>query len=284
MSGELHGLHELHDLIDATGGGCCVLRADGTIDTASLGFLALTGAPPQVAGQLPTALIVELPALDQLDSIVDAQSPVFRHVGADGVGRELAAAYVAKPGGGSGGVLILVDRSGEARLRRGQVRLGREIDDLKAELAERERQPRRPRIRSMSELAGRLTDALMRGRRYKHDVSIIAIQIDTDAIQDELATAIGEALIGCVRGVDDIGCADPKHWIMLLPHTPLAGGEIVATRVQTRLAGLDLARVGVGVAQVGTEEPGSVAVERADQASAQALETGAGVLLAVALV
>jgi hypothetical protein len=276
---------ELHELIDATGGGCCVLRADGTIDTASLGFLALTGAPPQVAGQLPTALIVELPGLDQLGSAVDAESPVFRHVGADGVGRELAAAYVSKVGGASGGVLILVDRSGEARLRRGQVRLGREIDDLKAELAERERQPRRPRIRSMSELAGRLSEALMRGRRYKHDVSILAIQIDdTDAMPDERAKAIGETLIGCVRGVDDIGCADPKHWIMLLPHTPLAGGEIVATRVQTRLAGLDLPRVGVGVAQVGTEEPGSVAVERADQASAQALETGAGVLLAVALV
>jgi PAS domain-containing protein len=277
-------LHELHELIDATGGGCCVVRADGTIDAASPGFLALTGAPQQIAGLLPSALVEELPTLDQLGPAVAPESPVFRHVGADGIGRELAAAYVRNVGGAPGGVLLLVDRSGEARLRRDHVRLDRQIDDLKAELAQREREPRRPRIRSMSELAGRLEEALMRGRRYHHEVSIIAIQIDVDTVSDELAKTIGETLIGCVRGVDDLGRADAKHWILVLPHTPLAGGEIVATRVQIRLAGIDLARVGVGVAQVGGEEPGSVAVERADQAGAQALESGGGVLLAVALV
>jgi hypothetical protein len=279
---------ELHKLIDATGGGCCVLGADGTIEAASPGFLALSGAPTQIAGQRPSAMIEELPAIDQLSAAVDAQSPVFRHVGADGVGRELAAAYVLNEGGGAGGVLILVDRSGEARLRRGHVRLGREIDDLEAKLAERSRQPQRSRVRSLPELLGRLDEALMRGRRYKHDVSCIAIHIEVDAASDELRDTlrktIAETLIGCVRGVDDLGGADIDHWICVLPHTPLAGGEIVATRVRTRLTGIDLARVGIGVAQVGPEEPGSAAIERADQASAQALEAGGGVLLAVALI
>ncbi|PRQ07997.1 hypothetical protein [Enhygromyxa salina] len=279
---------ELHRLIDATGGGCCVIRADGTIDAASPGFLALAGAPPRVAGQLPSALIEELPALDQLRAAVDAQTPVFRHVGADGVGHELAAAYVPDVGGAAGGVLVLVDRSSEARLRRGQVRLNREIDDLEAQLAQRQRQPQRSRIRSMPELNGRLEEALMRGRRYKHDVSCISVQIEmpagSEAHDDELVQTVGETLIGCVRGVDDLGCADLRHWIFVLPHTPLAGGEIVATRVRTRLAGIELNRVGLGVAQVGGEEPGSAAIDRADQASAQALESGGGVLLAVALI
>ncbi|KIG15402.1 hypothetical protein DB30_05598 [Enhygromyxa salina] len=289
---------ELHRLIDATGGGCCVVRGDGTIEAASPGFLALTGAPQQLAGQAPSAVFAELPALDRLGAAVNEQSPVFRHVGADGVGRELAAAYVLNTGGVAGGVLVLVDRSGEARLRRGQVRLSREIDDLEAQLAERQRQPQRSRIRSMPELIGRLEEAVMRSRRYKHDVSCISLQIEMPIDlehHEDLAKRIGETLVGCVRGVDELGSASVRResspelstahrWVFVLPHTPLAGGEIVATRVLTRLAGIDLARVGLGVAQVGAEEAGSAAVERADQASAQALESGGGVLLAVALI
>ncbi|PRP99881.1 hypothetical protein ENSA5_28690 [Enhygromyxa salina] len=272
------------ELIDATGGGCCQLRAEGTIDSASPGFVALTGAPKDIAGREPGALIRELPALAELPSMVDAETPVLRVVGADGIGRELSAALVADPGGESGGVLILVDRSGEARLRRSQARLGRQIDDLKAELAEREREPRRPRIRSMVELARRLDEALMRARRYKHPLTIISIEVESDEALADRAMAVGETLIACVRGVDDLGRADANHWCLILPHTPLAGGEVVAKRVLARLAELGLATVGVGVAQVGAEEPGSAAVERADQAGAQALESGGGLLLAVALV
>ncbi len=272
----------VHQLIDATGGGCCELRSDGTIAAASPGFFALTGAPEAVDGLAASALLRELPDLEQLSDVIEADSPVFRQIGADGIGRELAAARVLGSEGTS--TLVLVDRSGEARLRRKQARLGRQIDDLKAELAAREREPRRPRIRSMAELARRLDEALMRSRRYQHHVTIISIEIDAAEQIGERAPVIGEKLVGCVRGVDDLGRVDDRHWVLVLPHTPLAGGEVVATRIQTRLAELELSKVGVGVAQVGAEEAGSTAVGRADQAAMQALEKGGGMLLAVALV
>lgn len=271
----------LHELIDATGGGCCRVRQDGTIVSASPGFVALTGAPSEFDGHTPAALLPELPALDRLARAVDPETSVFRQIGSDGIGRELAAAFVSDAEGG--GMLVLVDRSGEARLRRRQASLGRQIDDLKAELAAREREPRRSRIRSMAELARRLDEALARARRYDHALTILAIQLDLAGAPEHSVQAVGDKLIGCVRGVDDLGRVDANHWVLVLPHTPLAGGEVVAKRIVDRLAELDLRKVGVGVAQVGSQEPGSGAVERADQASAQALESGTGLLLAVSL-
>lgn len=272
----------VHQLIDATGGGCCELASDGTIVSASPGFVALTGAPEPLVGLEPKAFVRELPVLERLGEAVESDSSVFRQIGADGIGRELAAALVS--GEGEARFLVLVDRSGEARLLRKQARLGRQVDDLKAELAAREREPRRPRIRSMAELARRLDEALMRSRRYHHHVTIISIEIRAEQPLGERAAVVGEKLVGCVRGVDDLGRVDEKHWVLVLPHTPLAGGEVVATRVQTRLAELELTQVGVGVAQVGDEEAGSAALGRADQAALQALEKGGGMLLAVALV
>ena len=274
----------VHQLIDATGGGCCLVRSDGTIESTSSGFRALTGADESIVGQALSSAIPELPELANLPDALTTETPVFRQVGSDGIGRELAAALVPGDDEGAASVLVLSDRSGEARLRRKQARLGRQIDDLKAELAAREREPRRPRIRSMTELARRLDEALMRARRYKHQVTIISIRIQSDEPLGERAAVVGEKLVGCVRGVDDLGRVDEQHWVLVLPHTPLAGGEVVATRIQTRLAELELEHVGVGVAQVGNEEAGSAGVERADQAATQALDGGGGMLLAVALV
>lgn len=270
---------ELFELIDATGGGACLLREDETVEIASSGFVALTGAPREHVGVRLSTLLAELPGLDQLPEEIVAETPVFRQVGADGIGRELAAAYVH-----GRRILLVVDRSGEARLRRNEARLDRQIDDLKAELAAREREPRRPRIRSMAELARRLDEALMRSRRYKHEITIVSIQIASDEPLGERARDIGETLVSCVRGIDDLGRVDASHWILILPHTPLAGGEVVARRILDRLAALELNRAGLGVAQAGAEEAGSATVERADQAGAQALEAGGGLLLAVALV
>lgn len=273
----------LFEVIDATGGGCCLLRADGTIEAASPNFLVLTGVTDPI-GRAPAELISGLPALAELPT--RAGELLVRQVGADGVGRELALARV--PGAE---LLLLVDRSGEARLRRSEVRLGRKIEDLQAELAVREREPRRPRVRSLAELSTRLEEALMRGRRYGHQVSVIAIHIAmiakaSEASEDSEAQAriLGEALLGCVRGVDDLGQAGDERWILVLPHTDLAGGQVVGKRVVARLGALEIGRAGVGVAQVGLEEPGPAALERANQAGVQALETGGGLLLAVALV
>src|SRR5688500_3982352 len=112
----------LHELIDATGGGCCRLHSDGTIDSASPGFVVLVGARRQLAGLHPRARPAELPAPAQLPATINAEAPMFRQVGGDGLGRELAAALVRDRNGESGSILLLVDRSGEARLRRSQAR------------------------------------------------------------------------------------------------------------------------------------------------------------------
>jgi hypothetical protein len=271
----------LFELIDATGGGCCRVRADGLIDAASAGFVALSGAHGELAGRDPSEVLRELPDLDQLPPAIESETAVFHQIGGDGIGRELAAAFV--PDREGGGMLLLVDRSSEARLRRSQASLDRQIDDLKAELAAREREPRRSRIRSMPELARRLDETLARARRYDHPVTLAAIRIEYTLPPDDDARAVGETLLGCVRGVDDLGRADAKQWVIVLPHTPLAGGEVVAKRVIDRLTELGLTKLGVGVAQVGSEEPGSAAVERAEQASTQAVEGGGGLLLAVSL-
>lgn len=277
----MHAL--MFQVIDATGGGACRLRPDGTIEVASPGFSALTGAK-QPAGVELRHLIRELGELDALPDQLEGDSPVFRQVGADGVGRELAVARLPDDDG-EGSWLVLVDRSGEARLRRSQTRLDRQIDDLKAELAARERAPRRPRIRSMAELARRLDEALMRARRYRHHVTIMAIRVELpEEVTAERAGEIGEAIVNAVRGVDDLGRVDPQHWILVLPHTDIAGGEVVGKRIQSRLADFEVPALGLGLAQVGPEEAGSAAVERADQACSQAIEDGGGLLLAVALV
>jgi hypothetical protein len=273
----------LHELIDATGGGCCRLRSDGAIDSASPGFITLVGARNDLAGLDPHAVLAELPPLAQLPATITAEAPMFRQVGGDGLGRELVAALVRERNGESGSILLLADRSGEARLRRSQARLGRQIEDLKAELAARDQEPHRPRIRSMSELVRRLDEALARAHRYGHAVTIVAAQIEADEAVAEREKLVGEKMLGCVRGVDDIGRVDASAWIVSLPHTPLAGGEVVAKRIHERLGELGLTKLGVGVAQVGLDEPGAVAIDRAEQAAAQALESGGGILLAVAL-
>jgi hypothetical protein len=273
----------LHELIDATGGGCCRLRADGTIDSASPGFVALVGARSELGGLVPHVVLAELPALAQLPATITAEAPMFRQVGSDGLGRELAAALVRDHNGELGSMLLLIDRSGEARLRRSQGRLSRQIEDLKAELAARDQEPQRPRIRAMSELGRRLDEALARAHRYGHAVTVVAAQIESDEALDEREKLVGEKMLGCVRGVDDLGRVDAGAWIVALPHTPLAGGEVVAKRIHERLGELGLTKVGVGVAQVGLDEPGAVAIDRAEQAAAQAIESGGGILLAVAL-
>ncbi len=273
----------LHELIDSTGGGCCRLRSDGTIDSASPGFVALVGARSDLVGLEPHAVLAELPALAQLPVTISGEAPVFRQVGSDGLGRELAAALVRDRSGESDSMLLLVDRSGEARLRRSQARLGRQIEDLKAELSARDQEPHRPRIRTLAELIRRLDEALARAHRYGHAVTIVAVRIDPEEVLTEREKLVGDKLLGCVRGVDDLGCADVNDWVVALPHTPLAGGEIVAKRIHHRLGEIGLTKVGIGVAQVGLDEPGVVAVDRAEQAAMQAMESGGGLLLAVAL-
>jgi hypothetical protein len=269
----------LFEMIDATGGGCCRLQTDDTIVAASPNFVALTGVVEPV-GRKPAELIAELPPLGGLPPTVGAEPVIVRVVGRDGIGRELAVARVP---GADGGMLLVVDRSGEARLRRTEVRLSRQIDDLEAELAARERVPKR-RIRSLAELTLRLHEALQRARHYHHNVTLLVIRITGEGPIGVAERTVGETIVGCVRGVDDLGCAEDGRWILLLPHTDLTGGEIVAKRIIAKLETLAIGRVALGVAQANADEPGSSVVERAERVCAQALESGGGLLLAVALV
>ncbi|MFV8751614.1 GGDEF domain-containing protein [Nannocystaceae bacterium ST9] len=267
-------------LVDALGGGVCRLQADGIMLEASDHFIALTGGGP-IEGRSIHALLPDLPALAELPDHVTRETLALLQVGADGIGRELSAARI---GVGEQLFVILSDRSGEASLRRREAKLDRQIADLQAELAAREREPRRSRIRTMSDLAARMDEALMRGRRYKHDVTLLAVRLAADHPDAQLGTPVGECLIGCVRGVDDIGRLADDHWLLVLPHTNLEGGSVVGKRVLERLGALGLGTIAVGSAQVGADEPGSKALERADQACLQALERGGGQLLAVAVV
>jgi hypothetical protein len=271
-------LFQLFELIDASGGGCCRLGVDQTIATASRNFLALTGAS-EVSGRPPAELLGELPPLAELPAVIGATPVIVRVVGADGVGRELAIARVADATGETGGILLLGDRSGEAKAHRNEARLERQLDDLRAELVARERQPGRPPIRTMVDLMARLNEALMRAVRYKHDVTVAAVRV-TEGRGDR---TVGEAILGCVRGVDDLGHAGDDHWILVLPHTGLAGGEIVGKRVVAKLGALEIGPVAIGVAQIGPAEPSAAGIRRADLVCNQALENGGGVLLAVAL-
>jgi hypothetical protein len=258
----------LFKLLDATGGGACQLADDGSISQVSPRFSSLVGtAEPN--GKVPGDLLAELPSLDQVAGSVDADTPVFRQLGSDGVVRELAPALVRV---GNETWLILVDRSSEARLKRRHARLGRQIDDLRAELEAHEREPLRSRVRPMRELAARLDESLHRSRRYKFDVTVLRVSVEEG--EDDR----GKELLSCVRTVDDVGGLGNGTYAILLPHTDLPGGKIVADRIASRLGG---GQLGVGVAQAQGDETGSALVSRAEQACRQALERGGGVLLAV---
>ncbi len=258
----------LFKLVDATGGGACELDVDAKIVRASPRFLSLTGATEAI-GRSPDALMGEMPALDEVAGEADADTPVFRQLGSDGVVRELAPALFRVEGGHW---LVLIDRSSEARLKRRQARLGRQIDDLRAELEAQARAPVGARIRPMRELSARLDEALERARRYKHHVTVLRIELDTGGRDRD------KDLLGCIRNVDDVGRIGPGSYAILLPHTDLPGGKIVGERVAGRLDGTKL---GVGVAQALGKETGSALVGRAEGACRQAFDGVGGVLLAV---
>jgi hypothetical protein len=267
-------------LVDAVGGGVCRLRSDGTMMEASDRFLALTGAT-SIAGQSIHALLLDLPTLAELPTQVGADTPTLLQVGADGLGRELSAARLDL---GEHSFVVLGDRSGEASSSRRAAKLDRQVGDLQAELAEHAGDAKRSRIRTAASVAARMDEALMRARRYKHDVTLLTIRIAAEHAEVALVGPVGECLLGCVRGVDDVARLADDHWLLVLPHTNLEGGSVVGKRVLERLGVLELGTVGIGCAQVGSEETGGKALERADQAGLDALERGGGQLLAVALV
>lgn len=267
-------------LVDAVGGGVCRLRSDGTMIEASTRFVVMTGAT-SIAGKSIHELLLDLPTLAELPEQIGAETPTLLQVGGDGLGRELSAARLEI---GEQQFVVLRDRSSEASTSRRAAKLDRQVSDLQAELAEHAGDPRRSRVRTAAAVAARMDEALMRARRYKHDVTLLTVRIAAEHAEVALVGPVGECLIGCVRGVDDVGRIADDHWLLVLPHTNLEGASVVGKRVLERLGALELGTIGIGCAQIGSEESGSKALERAELAGLDALERGGGQLLAVALV
>lgn len=262
--------------VDALGNGVCGLRTDGTVDAISPGFTALTGLGDDTVGKPVSGLIEGLPALDGIAQHV-ADGGQIRQIGPDGVARELIPVRAGRDDG-AGTWLVLIDRSGEEKLRRRQAQLGRKLADLRAELEARQRTPRRPGVRSMHELATRLDEAVQRARRYDHAVTVLRVQLDASKAAEG---DVDEGILGCIRAVDDAGLVGDHDYAVVLPHTDLKGGKIVADRIGARLRDAGCDSVSVGAAQLQREEESSGLVARAEQACLQAVSQGGGILVAV---
>ncbi|GEM_PF-2259314 len=263
-------------LVDAMGAGACCLTPDGTIVSLSSGFAVLAGLDPDTTLGHITAHLRELPPLDSLPARANESGPVVRRVGRDGIARELAPIWICASSSSAQSWLMLVDRSSLARFERRQARLDRDIQDLRAELEVRARNPERGIVRGMRDLAGRLDDAASRARRYGHALSVLRV-----AIELEVDGSVEDELLSCIRGVDDVGRVGEDGYAVLLPHTDLKGGKVVAERIRKRLDASDARSVAVGVAQLLGKESPAALVARADDACGRAREDGGGILLAV---
>jgi GGDEF domain-containing protein len=268
---EQHG--PIAALIDATGGGACRLDEANRVVSCSRGFARLVGLEGDGTGVMLAEAVPALPKLEEMPGRVGESSASFAQIGSDGVRRQLAPARIEIDGEPW---VVVVDRSREDKLARKQAQLGREIDDLKGELKARARAPAGPRVRTMRELAARLDEAMQRATRYKHEVTVVHVRCGESPGADP-----AEILLACVRGVDDVGAAGEGSYAILLPHTDLPGGDVVAKRIVGKLRdnGIDGAAVGVAQAHEGEKADGLAA--RADGACKQAHGQGGGVLLAV---
>ncbi len=268
----------LDRLVDATGGGVCRLASDGTVQDYSQGFAVLAGIRQGSKGRLEVhTLLPGMPALGSLGEAAMPEPPVFTHVGDDGIARELSPALVEGKDREERW-LVLVDHSSEARLRRKQRRMGRELEDLQSELRTRENAPLSPQVRTMRKMAASLEAALECGERYRHEVTVLSIQLSD---KGPCGIDVSSLILRCVRGVDDVGTDGAGCFCVLLPHTEARGGRIVAERIGAKLLAAGLGGAGIGGAQAKSEERGAALVQRSERACAQSKADGGEVLLAV---
>jgi PleD family two-component response regulator len=111
-------------------------------------------------------------------------------------------------------------------------------------------------------------------------VTVLRVGFNATAGGDSPADHDSEVM-GCIRAVDEVGAVGECQYAVVLPHTDLAGGKIVAERIQGRLAGVGCTSVAVGVAQLQRDEEAVTLVARAEDACRQANTKGGGVLMAV---
>lgn len=260
-------------LVDAAGAAACELEGDGAIKRSSSGLEQLLGSSPS-AGTMVHELIPELGPLDNLPSVAGTQT--VRIIGGDEMARQVAPALVRS---GDSTYLVLVDRSDVAKAKREHNVLTRQLDELQEELEARRRAPRKNRVRPEREVVARLEESMARAKRYRHEVTVLNVRLEG---KDADAKAKSKILLMCIRGVDDLGAkeGEPNLFTIVLPHTPLGGGKIVAERIAARAKDAGLA-AGVGVARAGDESATAV-VSRAASACRQA--TAGSVLVAVEVV
>lgn len=251
--------------VDATGAGIAVLREDGTLQRASAGFCELLGANGPLRGAALASLAPALPDPSTLGSRIGPDSPVFVHGSFGRHRRMLAAAQVEL---GELRLIILADRTQQTRARvdlasGGEARTAPRASDS----------PRPARIRPMSEMGERTAHALALARRYRHDVTVIRLEISAQADVD-----LDGIVLGCVRGVDDVGRTGSGRYLLLLPDTDVQGAKIVGKRICTKLQGHGAPSLGIAQSQI--EEGASALLERAEQACSKAGQRGGGVFVA----
>jgi len=108
-----------------------------------------------------------------------------------------------------------------------------------------------------------LVREVRRSRRFHYPVSLAVVGLDgfeSSVSPDEVArlaslgdTAL-ERLVGALREVDLVAPYRTASWVAFLPHTPLAGAQEVAARLQESLAGLGETFVTASVG-VATHDP-----------------------------
>lgn len=101
--------------------------------------------------------------------------------------------------------------------------------------------------------ARELTQALGRFRRYSEPFSVIVIALSDSIFAGarparvrNLVRGVADRLRGDVRMVDEVARLDDGRFVVILPHTPLSGAEVV----KERLAALSIQALGAGESTV----------------------------------
>jgi hypothetical protein len=130
----------------------------------------------------------------------------------------------------------------------------------------------------------RSAHALALARRYRHEVCVMRLEISAHAVGGDDAGSsdldVDGIVLGCVRGVDDVGRAGSGRYMLLLPDTDVGGARAVAQRILSRTQGLG--SPSIGIAQSHPEEGPAELLARAEDACAGAGARGGGIAVAAA--
>lgn len=281
------------------GHGHAVFDRNGSTITLSPGFLRLLGMGPAGApnwstivalfdGHHQTAASEAYAALAGTPCQVQSRGRVF----------SLCAAQLGPQ------QIIVSLNSGNASLARPETRAS---DRAKSgAMAKREQEERRAREDRLQKLAmydsltsvpnrhhilGSLKMEISRGRRYRHDVCILNVDIDHfKRINDTFGHSVGdEALVhvvdvirNTIRDYDTVGRTGGEEFLILLPETDLMGACMAAERVRSAIeaspvpssAGPIPVTASLGVAWYKQGESIDGFIKRADEAMYQAKSTG----------